>query len=238
MRELGIATFEEYYNYIVTDRRGKVEWLKLVDRLTVHETRFMRHPASFRLIEEHFLPAYTATEDSPRSLQAWSVGCASGEEAYTLAMILARFIRERQSGVYYSVMATDISRDSLAIARAGRYAAEHLSQLETREIESLFEWQDGVYQVRDEVRRRVCFSEQNVMRLAQAPLGQMDIIFCQNLLIYFTQVQRQKIAQSLVDYLKPGGLLVLGIGEMVSWKHASLQRVEFEDTLAYQKVKD
>ena len=66
----------------------------------------------------------------------------------------------------------------------------------------------------------------------------MDIIFCQNLLIYFEPDERQRIVRELVNFLKPGALLVLGIGEVVSWHHASLQRVEYEDTLAYQKVKD
>jgi len=238
MRELGIASCEEYYQYIGADRRGRLEWLKLVDRLTVHETRFKRHPASFRLIEERFLPSYTSRAKPLRSLQAWSVGCATGEEAYTLAMVLAHYIGEQRLDAYYSVMATDISRDSLAFARAGRYPAQRLVNLDEAEIEAGFEQADGDYQVRDEIRRRVCFTEQNVMELARAPFGPMDIIFCQNLLIYFAQEQRKSIIQALVDFLKPGGLLVLGIGEMVTWQHASLQRVEFEDTLAYQKVKD
>jgi len=238
MRELGIASIEEYYHYVAADKRGKVEWIKLVDRLTVHETRFKRHPAAFRLIVERFLPAYITRENSPQMLQAWSVGCATGEEAYTLAMVLERYLEEERLDTYYSVMATDISRDSLTIARQGRYSAQRLVNLDADEIARGFVERDGDYLVIDAIRRRVCFTEVNVMELARAPFGQMDIIYCQNLLIYFSQAQRKKIVDALVDFMKPGGLLVLGIGEMVNWQHASLQRVEFEDTLAYQKVKD
>lgn len=238
MRELGITTCEEYYRYVTVDRRGKIEWIKLVDRLTVHETRFKRHPASFRLIKERFLPGYVNGGDSINSLRAWSVGCATGEEAYTLAMVLADFIKEQRINAYYSVLGTDISRENLAYARHGKYPPQRLANLENDEISVWFEQVNGEYQMRDEIRRRVCFTEQNVMELSRAPFGLMDIIFCQNMLIYFTQEQRMRIIQALVKFIKPGGLLVLGIGELVGWQHASFQRVMFEDTLAYQKVKD
>jgi len=238
MRELGFQTFDGYYLFVTAERRGKLEWLKLVDRLTVHETQFKRHPASFRLIEEYFLPSYLYEGDSIKSVRAWSVGCATGEEAYTLAMVMAHFIREQGINTYYSVMATDISRDNLAIAREGYYPAQRLANLDKQDVKDGFEQVNGGYKVRSAVRRRVCFSEQNVMDLTRTPFGQMDIIFCQNLLIYFVKQQRMRIVESLVNFLKPGGLLVLGIGELVGWQHASLQRVAFEDTLAYQKVKD
>lgn len=237
MRELGVKSIDEYYQYVTGDGRGRIEWGKLVNRLTVHETRFKRHSASFRLITERFLPAYGSLAQQPRTIQAWSVGCATGEEAYTMAMVLEQYLAEQHIDGYYSVMATDISRDSLSIARKGRYPAERLRNLDEREISKQFVKSDGDFIVKDEIRRRVCFSELNVMELAHAPFGKMDIIFCQNLLIYFSQEQRTKIVNALVDFLKPGGLLVLGIGEMINWQHASLQRVEFEDTLAYLRVK-
>jgi len=238
MRELRINSIEEYYQYIAGDKRGKIEWLKLVDRLTVHETRFKRHTASFRLLTDLFLPSYVSRENPPRLLQAWSVGCATGEEAYTLAMVMEQYLAELGTECYYSVMASDISRDSLAVARAARYPVERLRNLDAEEIAKGFVELDGDYQVKETIRRRVCFTELNVMELAHAPFGKMDIVFCQNLLIYFSQEQRKRIVEALVEFIKPGGLLVLGIGEMLNWQHASLQRVEFEDTLAYQKVKD
>ncbi len=238
MRELGIGDFQSYLGYIANGRSGKVELATLVDRLTVHETRFKRHPASFRLISERFLPEYLAAQDELTTLQAWSVGCATGEEAYTLALTLSKYIADNGLDVYYSVTATDISRNSLAVGREGCYSETRFSNLSEEEVDCYFDKRDTYYQIRDELRRRVCFAQMNVKDLASAPFKKMDIIFCQNLLIYFEPVDRQRIVRELVNFLKPGALLVLGVGELVSWHHASLQRVEFEDTLAYQKVKD
>lgn len=238
MRATGFTGLDEYYRYVANEQQGRIEWSRLIDKLTVHETCFNRHPASLRLIEKQFLPAYTSSVEVPRKLQAWSVGCATGEEAYTLAMTMERFIRRRNLPIYYSVMATDISRESLAYAREGRYPAERLAGLDESQIALGFEKLDDGFRVREKIRQRVCFSELNVMQLSEAPFGPMDIIFCQNLLIYFAQEQRKLITQALLEFLNPGGLLVLGIGEMATWQHTSLQRVKFEDTLAYQKVKD
>jgi chemotaxis methyl-accepting protein methylase len=238
MHQSGFDSEQAYYRHVAIDPRGRREWLKLVDKLTVHETRFKRHPESFALIEQCFLASYIDADEPPRSLQAWSVGCASGEEAYTLAMLLSRYLRCHQLDTYFSVMATDISRESLAMARAARYPAARLGALDKREIGAAFTREGETFLVREELRRRVCFAEQNLMNLAQAPFGKMDIIFCQNVLIYFSQEQRRQIAESLIDFLKPGGLLVLGVGELTSWQHASLQRIEYSNTQAYKKVKN
>ena len=238
MRELDVGDFQNYFARIVYGRHGSAELLRLADYLTVHETRFKRHPASFRLIGEHFLPHYTAANEDLKTIQAWSVGCATGEEAYTLAFTLAQYISDHELDVYYSVTATDISREGLAIGREGRYPESRLVNLDDDEVERFFSKGDAGYRVHDDLRRRVCFAQINVKDLVSAPLAKMDIIFCQNLLIYFEPEKRQRIVRELVNFLKPGALLVLGIGEVVSWHHASLQRVEFEDTLAYQKVKD
>lgn len=238
MRKLGIADFQSYFDYVTNVRSGSAEWLQLVEHLTIHETRFRRHPSSFKLVSEYFLPRYCAGQESLTKIQAWSVGCATGEEAYTLAFTLAQFIDDNDLDVYYSVTATDISRESLAIAREACYSSSRLTNLDEKEVESYFDKVDGGYQVQDNFRRRVCFAQGNVSDLARAPVAKMDIIFCQNLLIYFEPDERQRIVRELVNFLKPGALLVLGIGEVVSWHHASLQRVEYEDTLAYQKVKD
>ena len=238
MRELGVSDFQDYFAYLSGGRNGIVELAKLVDRLTIHETRFKRHPASFRLISEHFLPRYLADAPELKTVQAWSLGCATGEEAYTLALTLASYIAGEQLDLYYSVTATDISRESLTVGRHGCYHPSRLANLEREEVEHYFDKLDTCYQVVEALRRRVCFAQQSVHELSEAPFKKMDIIFCQNLLIYFEPDERQRIVQELATFLNPGGLLVLGVGEIFSWNHASLQRVEFEDTLAYRKLKD
>lgn len=237
MRELGLTDFQRYYELVCSPRSGQVEWSKLLDRLTIHETRFNRHPASFRLIEEYYLPMLLRNRgDVISSVQAWSVGCASGEEAYTLAMVLDRALTSRGGKGYFGVIGTDISLASLAEAKRARYAPSRLAQLDAETRERYFTFTEGEYQVVDKIRERVGFSQLNVQQIGRAPLARADIIFCQNLLIYFSREKRRRIVQELVGFMKPGALLVLGVGELVGWKPAELRKLEFDDTLAYQKV--
>jgi type IV pilus assembly protein PilK len=238
MRELGVSDFQRYYELVTSPRQGPMEWSYLLDRLTIHETRFNRHPASFRLIEEYYLAPLLRQSSDVRNVTAWSVGCASGEEAYTLAIVLDRALGGYRNKNYYGVLGSDVSLDSLAQARSGRYAASRLTGLDETTLGDYFEHDGEEYRVVSRLRQRVAFSQINVLSLEQAPFERVDIVFCQNLLIYFSQQRRHEIVATLVRFLKPGGLLVLGTGELVGWQMAGLEPLKFEDTLAYRKIKD
>ncbi|MEN8169967.1 MAG: CheR family methyltransferase [Pseudomonadota bacterium] len=239
MRELDIANFQDYYELVTSAQQGQMEWSYLLDRLTIHETRFNRHPASFRLIEECYLPKQLKLHSGEvLNLKAWSVGCASGEEAYYLAMVLDRELAVHQGKAYYGVIGSDVSLESLAIARGGEYPEFHLDELDEAIKRSYFERSPNGYRIVDGLRQRVAFSQLNVQKLEQAPFDKVDIIFCQNLLIYFSQERRRGIVTTLARFLKPGGIMILGIGEIVGWCAEGLEPLKFEDTLAYRKVKD
>lgn len=237
MREMGLESFQDYYDLVSSARQGTQEWSRLLDQLTVHETRFNRHPASFRLIEEYYLPLLQ--QRSGRiDVRAWSVGCASGEEAYYLAMVLDRAMAQFPSGqkVFYGVLGTDVSLESLSQARQGCYPRQRLAQLETGLLNSYFVQRGDEYCVIDKLRQRVAFSQINVQALSRAPFEGVDIIYCQNLLIYFAQEKRHEIVNALARFLKPGGIMILGVGEIVGWNPKGLERVRFEDTLAYRRT--
>ena len=240
MRELGIDNFQRYYEYVTAPKSGQVEWSRLLDRLTIHETRFKRHHPSFCLLEEEYLPALLQrqADDEILNIRAWSVGCASGEEAYSLAMMLDAVLGAHPGRAYFGVIGSDISLDSLAEARAGIYAESRLSGLDDDLMSRYFEPCEGGYKVDGKLRQRVAFSQLNVQNLSRAPLEKVDIIFCQNLLIYFSQQRRLEIVSELAGFLKPGGLLVLGVGEVVHWRQEGFEAYKYEDTLAYQRVKD
>lgn len=238
MRELGMSDFQRYYELVTSTKQGSMEWSCLLDRLTIHETRFNRHPASFRLIEECYLAPLLQQACDTVNVTAWSVGCASGEEAYTLAMVLDRALAAHRGKAYYGVIGSDVSLESLAQARDGTYPAQRLTELDAATVESYFVPAATGYRVADRLRQRVAFSQLNVLSLEQAPFEKVDIVFCQNLLIYFAQPRRQQIVATLARFLKPGGLLILGTGELVGWQPAGLEPLKFEDTLAYRKIKD
>ena len=238
MRELGVTDFEHYYEMVTSPRQGQVEWSRLLDHLTIHETRFNRHPASFRLLEEHYLPALLQQSTDIVNVKAWSVGCASGEEAYYLAIVLDRALKAHPGKTYYGVMGSDVSLDTLALARGGSYPQARLAGLDAFTLKHYFEQQGEDYHVTDSLRQRVAFSQLNVQNLMQAPFEKMDIIFCQNLLIYFSQQRRQEIVTALATFLKPSGVMILGVGEIVGWQPEGLESMKIKDTLAYRKIKD
>ncbi|MDT4817495.1 Chemotaxis protein methyltransferase [compost metagenome] len=234
MRELGVPDYASYYRQVTDGPRGAVEWSTLLDRLTVQETRFFRHPASFALLADYLRGR--VEQGLERPLEIWSVGCSSGEEPYSLAMLAAEALQGTAQPDYYGVTGTDISLSALAKAREGRYGARRLEQLEAQLAERYFQAQDdGRYKIVPSLAARVCCARLNVLELAKAPMSGMDVIFCQNLLIYFRRWRRREILNRLAERLAPGGLMVLGVGEVVGWQHPDLEPVANEQVLAFTR---
>ncbi len=235
MRELGVNDYASYYRRVTDGPRGAVEWSTLLDRLTVQETRFFRHRPSFDVLAA-YLRERLAQGPLQQPLALWSVGCSSGEEPYSLAIAAEEVLRDSAQAGYYGVTGTDISLSALSKARAGLYGARRLEQLEVDFCERYFEAQaDGRYRVIPSLAERVCCARLNVLELAKAPFTGMDVIFCQNLLIYFRRWRRREILNRLAECLAPGGLLVVGVGEVVGWQHPALQPVADEQVLAFTR---
>ncbi|MCF6217332.1 MAG: protein-glutamate O-methyltransferase CheR [Gammaproteobacteria bacterium] len=236
MRELDFTCYSDYYQYLLSGRNGKIEWTTLVDRLTIHETRFFRHPSSIKLLTEAFLPDYIRSHLGENHLQAWSVGCATGEESYTLAIALDDYLKRFHPNIYYGVVGSDISLPALAKARKGVYDALRVKEFPQPLLARyLTKKEGGKYQVDEAVRKRVCFNMLNLLEMDQSTIHKMDIVFCQNVLIYFDKNLRHTILDKLVKHINPGGILVIGVGEAIDWKHPQMQRLHGYDALAYTK---
>lgn len=239
MRELGIADYEIYYEQLLsgTTESKAMEWSVLVDRLTVQETSFFRHESSYALVEE-YVQGFIRERGDGASLDVWSVGCSTGEEPYSLGMLISEKIKEQKSAAYFGITATDISLPTLSKARRGVYAARKVERVDPLLREEYFaQLNEREYQVVDSLRDRICFARLNVLDLARAPMQDMDIIFCQNMLIYFRRWRKKQIVTRLADRLAEGGLLVLGIGEVTDFHHPNLERVHFADSLAFLRKK-
>jgi type IV pilus assembly protein PilK len=236
MRELGINDFQHYYEYVHNGREGNIEWDQLVHHLTVHETRFLRQESVLALIRDKYLPQTKAQcGTTPITINVWSVGCSTGEEPYSVAMAIDDHLRGLGCDYYLGVTASDISRSALAHGRKGIYSHKQIKDIEPEWLDNYFTiTEDDKFQVIDSLRKRVCFNHLNILDIGSAPIGKMDIIICQNLLIYFDKEQRIQIANTLADHLLPGGLLVLGVGELLNWQHPQLQRFPYTNTLAFK----
>ncbi|MDX1298298.1 MAG: CheR family methyltransferase [Pseudomonas sp.] len=234
MRELGVLDYATYYRQVTDGPRGAVEWSTLLDRLTVQETRFFRHRPSFDVLEGYLRERLQQGVTQPWAL--WSVGCASGEEPYSLAISAAEVLRDSEYPEHFGVTGTDISLNALSKARDGQYGARRLEQLDADLCQRYFLAQDdGRFKVLSSLAARVCCARLNVLELAKAPMSAMDVIFCQNLLIYFRRWRRREILNRLAERLVPGGLLVVGVGEVAGWQHPELIPVADERVLAFTR---
>jgi type IV pilus assembly protein PilK len=237
MRELGINDYQAYYDYVQSGREARVEWDRLVHHLTVHETRFLRNESVLKLISEKYLPeAIGACKTTPVTINVWSVGCSTGEEPYSIAMTIDDYMTLEGCGYYLGVTASDISRDALSIGRKGIYNRRQVKQIGKKWLDKYFSvTDDDKFQIDESLRKRVCFNHLNILNMGNMPIGEMDIIVCQNLLIYFDKEQRIQIVNTLAEHLSPGGLLVLGVGELLNWEYPQIERYSYPNTLAFRR---
>lgn len=237
MRELGLNSYASYYQLVSDGPRGAVEWSTLLDRLTIQETRFMRHPPSFEVLSR-YLAERLAQEGPGKPWSLWSVGCSTGEEAYSMAICAAQILEAQELPLNFGVTATDISLHALARTRAGVYSQRRLQLLEQPLYERYFvPLDEGRWQVVPKLLERVAAARLNVLDLARAPFTALDVIFCQNLLIYFRRWRRREVLNRLVERLAPGGLLLIGVGEVSDWQHPELEAVNDERVLAFTRKK-
>lgn len=236
MRELNCLDVEAYFKKVCAKPQGIVEWSILLDRIMVQETRFYRNPESLSLVSTYLEQRLTTPDVNkrPRALNIWSLGCSSGEEAYTLAILCQEVIDKTSRICTFGISATDISLPVLVKARKGIYNARRLLDLKATLIDRYFESVDeNTFKVNDTLKKKVGFSMANMINIEKNPLKNMDIIYCQNVLIYFRKERKYTILNSLVDRLKPGGLLVIGQGEATDWLHTMVSRVADNQTMAY-----
>ena len=233
MRELGYSDFGEYYNRVIDGVAGMVEWSLLIDRLVVNETSFFRHRASVDFVGQRVVEFLGQTQGDD-NFDLWSVGCSSGEEPYSIAMVMNDAYHMAGLEPRYAITGTDISRAALSLARAGIYSARKVNMVDDQYRHRYFvEVGKNQFQVASVLRDRICFNQGNVLNISEMPSIKVNAIFCQNLLVYFRRWLREQILNAFVARLKPGGILVIGMGEVVDWAHPDMKRVTIDAVQAY-----
>lgn len=236
MHELNISEYKSYFAYVNHGKAGRVEWEILVDRLTVHETRFFRDTQTLAFIKQAFLEKIDFDQDTP-NIHIWSVGCATGEEPYSLMMYIDKYLADRNEKCYLAVTASDISNDALAIGKKAIYHKNRFTNVPNEYFENYLETVDkDHYLVNKSLRKRICFNRLNLINLDKSTVGKMEIIICQNVLIYFKRETRTHILNQLVEHLVPEGLLILGAGEITGWQHPEVNPIQYNGVLAFQRT--
>lgn len=236
LRELDRTDYEAYFQQVSAVPEGLAEWQFLLAHLTVKETSFFRQPAAYELVRAWLRKRLQRPVET--SLDLWSVGCSTGEEPYSLAITANEAIAFSGQPTYFGVLATDICAQALQQARTAQYSGRRLERLSESLRRRYFEPRDAAgdepqFQVSETLRKRVCFNLGNLLQLERMPVLPMDVIFCQNVLVYFRRERTKQILDALTDRLKPGGLLVVGPGEAAHWQHPAMVRTQQEGVTAW-----
>lgn len=179
----------------------------LLAALSLHVSQFFRDPGTFRTLEAQILPdlCRRARAAGSAELQLWSVGCAGGEEAYSLALLVDDLA---PAGLAVSILGTDVSAPALESARAGRYAPARLAAVPAKVLDRYFTREGDDYRLSSAVRDRVSFARHDLLAAEDFPAA--DLILCRNVLIYFTRAEQERVVARFAAALPAGGVLVLG----------------------------
>ena len=220
----GFQDFSEYYDYVVSDKTGEAI-STLINKITTNHTFFMRESDHFYYLKDHVLPYLTDTVKD-RDLRIWSAGCSSGEEPYTLAMLMDEYFGNEKSKWDSKVLATDISSKVLDEAAKGVYPNEEISTLPANMRLSYFKRYDNDNSVMiDKIRNEVIFRRFNLMEQVFPFKRKFHVIFCRNVMIYFDSRTKRELVGKFYDHLEYGGYLFIGHSESISREDSKLKYV-------------
>lgn len=215
------VTIEEYIRLLKTNN---AELMSFIDFVTTNFTRFFRNIRHFEIFTEMVLPLMLERKKKrfSRTMKIWSAGCSTGEEAYTIAILVYEFLKDfgiQPGDLDVQVLASDISLDSLFIAKAGKYPRSSVDKVEDYYKNKYFEpVEDGsYYMVKEEIRKMVRFDFHNL--IYDSPFNMVDIAFCRNVMIYFDETVQHRVVEKIHQAMVPGACLFIGHSETLVGIH-------------------
>lgn len=231
-----LSSFRDYYHFLKYDRKRDQELSDIMDILTTNETYFFRESFQLRAFTDEIIPALRELKlkNGDRTLRIWSAGCSSGEEPYTIAMLLLD--RGGFADWNVEIIGTDISHRVIQQARKGLYGKSSFRVTDEGYVRRYFTEQDGMFRVNDKVRELVTISHLNLLDANRISfLGHMDVIFCRNVIIYFDLAARRKVIDSFYRSLRNGGYLLLGHSESLMNITTAFTLNHLKSDMVYQK---
>jgi len=231
-----VESFQDYYFFLKYDgdRTGEME--NLIDLLTVHETYFFREERQLRAFSEEILPAIHAdpVARERKRLRVWSAGCSTGEEPYTLSMLILE--QDLFKDWKVEILGSDISQNVLQSARTGLYQGASLRSIDPYFLSKYFQKEGNRYKILDTVKRPVSFLHLNLFFPDKwVFMSDMDVIFCRNVIIYFNQEVKKKVSRGFHRCLKEGGHLVLGHSESLINISTEYALCHLKNDIVYRK---
>ncbi len=238
IQSLRLNSLYDYVNYIKSPA-NKSELKNLFDAITINETYFFRAEQQFEALEKIIVPELIRSKRDQTNqivIRIWSAACSSGEEPYTIAMILLEKVKPLFPNVQFQILGSDISAQVLEVAKNGVYKEYSVRNMPEIYLKKYFESKDGLYYLKEDVKRLVRFSNVNLFDANQMRLvTNCDVIFCANVLIYFDIPAKQKVVSYLYDSLNPGGYLFIGYSESLHGISKAFKLVHLPKAIAYKK---
>jgi chemotaxis protein methyltransferase CheR len=234
--DLHFATFYDYYHYLKYNRNKEQELMDIMNVITTNETYFFREAYQLKAFSDEIIPELIKhkTARGIRSLRIWSAGCSTGEEPYTIAMLLSTI--PELKGWKVEIIGTDISQKVLQQARRAVYAKLSFRATEEHDLKRFFVQQDDGYAVNSAIRECVTFSHLNLFDTQHLSMfGKFDLVFCRNVIIYFDLAARKRVIESFHSALYDGGFLLLGHSESLMNISTAFTLRHFKNDMVYQK---
>jgi chemotaxis protein methyltransferase CheR len=240
---LKLSSFADYHHYLRYGTQAAAEWDEAVDLLTTNETYFFREERQLRAFQNEVLPMLEAQARTRRRLAVWSAGCSTGEEAYTIGILIhqstlfpRRSERSDQAPWDVRIYGSDISRRCVAAARRGVYGESSFRATPADARRAFFLERPDGWHVAEPIRQLCHFGQMNLLDEDRSRvLGRADAIFCRNVLIYFDARARKTAIDALYERLNPGGVLLLGHSESLLNVSTAFELLHLRDDLVYRK---
>ncbi|HEU4641677.1 MAG TPA: CheR family methyltransferase [Gemmatimonadaceae bacterium] len=223
MQAVGMASYASYMDFLEVHPE---EFAALFDTVLINVTGFFRDPDTWELLRREVIPSLIAAKPADQSIRVWSAGCASGEEAYSLAILFAEALGEDAFHQRMKIYATDADESALAHARLGTYTARQVEAVPADLLERYFESMGAHFQVRKDVRRQVIFGRHDLIQ--DAPISRVDMLVCRNTLMYFNSETQARILARFHFALNEGGILFLGRAETLLTRNNHFRPVDLK----------
>jgi chemotaxis protein methyltransferase CheR len=233
-RELNFESFQKYFYFLQYDPRAEAEFDQIYDLVTTNETYFFREPAQLAAFAEEIVPEILSRK-TIKKIRIWSAGCSSGEEPYSIAMLL------NEAGYYdraaFEIFASDINQQVLAKARRGHYRESAFRATDGPLRDKYFTRnEDGSWHIHDDIRNRVSFGRLNLYDEPRVSLlGHLDVIFCRNVIIYFDDQSKKVVVSNFYNRLTDTGYLLLGHSESLISLSTQFKLRHLKNDMVYQK---
>ena len=227
LRENKLQTPQEYYAILVKD---KEELKVLLDSVTTNLTRFFRNQAHFDAIEHYVVPALLKMRQAERTIRVWSAGCSTGEEPYTIALLLKELL---PAGWKAEITASDISLKSLMVGKEGFYPETRIQGIPEPYLPKYFEKRGNGYQVKDEIKGTIRFDYHNLKN--DSGQRNLDVVFCRNVLIYFDEAAQKATIERFWEAMAPKSFLFIGHSESLFGMNTKFEFVKTDWACFYKK---